>query len=458
MMVWEVYSMSKYFAEEKIIFFMNKAHSQAVPKWRSIYRAYHSETGTNKMKKGISNIVSLMQTLILKPALETNNIELLDEVLLLSKNVRKVFDKFQKHITEAMNDGIICNHGVLFLGSNYNNTAIVVRRRDPFSIAKYETDDGKEFVFDLIENKLWTEAKIYLVNNNKIVSDEPNFLGIIPFIFYTPHRIEFGGSQGRPYYESIYGNGEEELKRIQERLDNIFKMHTDIAKDLYDPSILHDSSISEDDVKKLQQRGQIVEIDNINGVRAFSSISIESYSILQRAEERANREFIEKTGQTDFTTGISTKTSTSGSLIEQMKESVLTTLKPFEQAYFAMFDSFVKKVASLLAQNNILEMKIAINDLTVEKWHKDINAQESLILFQNIMPLLQTLPNGKGKVDLLSTLIEPVLRKYATRNTDNPEKTMKIFLESMNKMAIEIEEINKQQAQQEQQNEIKTTQ
>lgn len=434
--------------KQKIVNIAIEYHEQAKTYWQGLYRAYFTKDSSPRMKRGIDNISSIIQSLVLKPTINTEDMEQLDEVQKLSKELAKIYKQGKKQIKEAMRDGIITNNGVVLIAPNYNNKKIIINRRDPHTIAKYMTADQQEFVIDLVEKKVWTEEKIYhLDKNNKILKQEQNLLGFIPFAFYTPHRIEFGGTKYRSSHESVYGQGEFELKNIQENLDTIAELMAFALKMQLEPPITYSGNISEIDIANLQQPGGLVKVQSVDNVKPYLTINQESIDALIFAKNQSIKDFRERTSQTEFTTGVSTSSSASGSLIQQHKESMLTILKDFEDAYFEMFERLTLVVAYYLSNNNILTKNINFEDITIEKWNKDLNASESLAFLQNFSGMLGMLPNGEAKIEIMHIVMKSVMKKYVTINTEEPEQVMRAFDVAFKQAQKEINQVNKQETQ-----------
>jgi len=431
---------------QKIIDISIEQHTRAKIYWTLLYRSYFTKESAARMKRGVNNIVSIIEDLVLKPSLTTSDESQLDEILKLSKEVGFVYNKNKKNIKEAMRDGVITNHGVIYICPNYNDKKIIILRKDPYKIAKYLTADGRLFVIDFVELKVWTEEKLYFIDENyKILKEEVNFLGFIPYAFYTPHRIEFGGSQNRPAHESTYGQGEYELKAIQDNLDHIGEMMSFASQMQLDPPITYSGNINDNDLDQLSLPGGRVLVQNIDMVRAFTLPTEDSLRALTNLKNQSLGEFREKTAQTDLTMGASTSSNASGTLIQQHKESMLSVLKDFEDAYFEMFENFTIIIAYYLSQKSIIKNDINFEEIEVQKWNKDLNASESLAFLQNFGSILGMIPNGKAKIEIMSIVLGSVFKKYASINTEEPEQVMRAFYNAMEEAKIQAEQMEKQQ-------------
>ena len=432
---------------QKIIDISIEQHTRAKIHWTYLYRSYFTKESAARMKRGVNNIVSIIEDLVLKPSLTTSDESQLDEILKLSKEVGFVYNKNKKNIKEAMRDGVITNHGTIYVCPNYNDKKIIILRKDPYKIAKYTTADGQLFVIDFIELKVWTEEKLYSIDENyKIVEEEVNYLGFIPYAFYTPHRIEFGGSQNRPAHESTYGQGEYELKAIQDNLDHISEMMSFASQMQLDPPKLYSGNINDSDLDQLSLPGGRVQVQNIDMVKAFTLPTEQAMNALINLKNQSLGEMRDRTSQTELTMGAGTSTSASGALIQQHKESMLSVLKDFEDAYFEMFENFSIIIAYYLSQKSIINDTINWDEIEVQKYNKDLNASESLAFLQNFGSILGMIPNGKPKIEIMSIVLGSVFKKYASLNTDQPEQVMRAFDKAMENAGTQAELQEQQQA------------
>ena len=431
---------------QETINLMISLHNNAFPKWKSLYKTYFNINYMPYMKIQVERLVNIIKDIFLTPSLETEDTDILNELKVLTLFTKNTLLNFNKDIKIAMQDGVITNNGILHVYFSKKNK-LIIRRRDPFSIVYFEDLQGELFVIDRNSYKCWTEDHIYFLDNNyKIIKSERNYYKLIPFIQYSPHRIEIGGTAGRRDSTILAGIGAEDLENIQIRLNEISEMKLDTLDKITDPLYAYTGNITPEIIQNKLDTREPIKLTADDKMFPLESNNSLALNVLEGSRNETRNTLNEMTGQTGLTMGTSTSTSASTSLVKEHKSAMMINLRDYEDAYIILYTSIVKLIITLKSYNDKSFEMINPKEIIIKKHDNNFDNTQYITLLQNITAMFGN-ATEETMLDLVFEFLQPQVMAIASQSAD-PESFIRKIKTIVEKRKSALNQMKAQQEQQ----------